>query len=393
MVIGRSDENQSKDGKDVASPPLPLQEQSGVRPAMILFFQARVGNWDEFLVQLERVDPVDIRDACSPFVSSEPGENILHFLVSDWSVPLNVVESILRVTQDDGSGGQVGNSIVLAQNQRSQLPLHLATKKNPTRFDVIKSLYDANPGTAKMRDDRQLRPIDEITSNIIMMEEVVKYSKNDEKMEHKQTLKSLWTTAQVLVGAGTGMEDDCSTDGQVGKKATFLVHACIQSGQVPFSLTERAMKYNKDQLALPDGNGDLPLHIVARIPPHFAPLRDGASGDDDSDDDSDDGSDEIEQEDDEGDFIQHILSLYPDAACAFNHDEKIPLVIAIQSGRLWRSGVFLLLSAHPAGTQELKLPTTIYPFLFERLTDHPDTVFRILKSMPGLFVHPSTTNG
>ena len=390
MVINWRGEYQSQGGNGIASPPQNIhQEQSGVRPAMILFFQARVGNWNEFLVQLERVDPEDIRDACSPFVSSEPGENILHFVVSEPNVPLQVVDSILRVTADDESA-QVGNSIVLAQNQRSQLPLHLAVMKNPTRSDVIQSLYDADPRTVNIRDDRQLRPIDEITATIIMMEEVLKYSKKDEKMEHNHTLKSLWLTAQVLVGAGTGI-DDCATEGRTGDKATFLVHACIQSRQIPFSLTERAMKYKKEQLALPDVNGDFPLHIVARIPPQVAPLRyEGSSGDDD--DESEHEDEESEHEDDEGDFIQHVLGLNPDAASAFNKDEQIPLVVAIQAGRLWRSGVFLLLSTHPVGIQELKLPTTIYPFLFERLADHPDIVYRILLSMPGVFVGPSTTS-
>jgi hypothetical protein len=84
--------------------------------------------------------------------------------------------------------------------------------------------------------------------------------------------------------------------------------------------------------------------------------------------------------------LERVLALYPDAACIFNDDQHIPLMVAIQAGRFWQSGVFRLLETNPAGIQELRLPTTVYPYLFEHLADHPDIAYRIIQSMPGMFL-------
>jgi ankyrin repeat protein len=371
MVVSWREESQDQEvdeiGRMVISNPSHVDGGSANGSAVLLFVLARIGNWNEFLVSLERMDPEEIRGSSGPIDAAEPGENILHAVVSHNHVPLVVVENILRRTGDN-EFGHTANSIVSAQNHMRQTPLHLAVMKNATRSDLIKCLYDVNPATVQVRDDRQLRPIDEITTKIIMMEEVLKYSRNDERKKYRQRLSSLWKTAAVLVGATTDLDvDDADrSDGRTARM-TYLVHACIQSREVPFALTERAMKHNKEQLALPDSNGDLPLHIIAGIPPRVRH-----------------DTDENETDDDEGDVLERVLCLNPDAACKFNNDQQIPLMVAIRAGRLWDTGVFRLLNANPVGIQELKLPAAVYPFLFRHLADYPDIVYQIIQSMPGL---------
>lgn len=381
MVISWSDENEGQEpgdgGQMVIADPALLEAGSDTSDESIimLFFLARIGNWDELLVRLHGggVTPEEIRNATGPLVASEYGENILHIVVSNSGVPLTVVQAIVDL--DASSPSEGAPCVVMAQNDRNQTPLHLAVMNNSTRPDLIRCLYDSNPESVKLRDDRQLRPIDEITTKIIMMEEVLKYSQENDKPDYKQKLSYLWETAAVLVGAEIGGNGPREEDLQnsVLRRRLFIVHACIRSREVPFALTERAMKYNSEQMTLPDENGDLPLHIICRVPPRVQPAREEEEAHEN-------------QDDDEGDFLERVLCLNPNAATCFNNDQQIPLVVAIESGRLWRSGCLCLLEAHPDGILETRLPSSVYPYLLERLlAERPDTAYRMVQSMTDIF--------
>jgi len=382
MVIYWTDENQDRVGEDTR--PLPtvdnatLEERSVVRPSSLLFVLAQIGNWDEFLSHLERLDPAEIRDTARTWDPLESGDSILHAAVYGDDVPLTVIQGILEMTSEDDSDRSTRNMTSI-QNRCHQTPLHVAVMNIPTRSDVIQCLYDADHETALIRDDRQLRPIDEITTKIIMMEEVLKYTPNDDRMIYEQKLDSLWASASVLVGAAVaGSKESHATDSiRPNENSTLLVHACIQSRDVPFALTERAMKNNMEQLSIPDRNGDLPLHLVSRIPPRIVPVLDDSRGE---------NEETSRHDDDEGDFLQRVSDFYPGAACTFNQHQQLPISVAIQAGRLWHSGVFQLLQANPDGIQEVCLPPVIYPYLFQRLARHPDLVYLILQSMQGM--HP-----
>jgi hypothetical protein len=355
-------------------------DQDGRGP--FLFYLARRAKWDDLISRLEITPPDVIREQNDPI--SEDGEEInslLHIVAVMENVPLKVVETILDRTsrQQDTIDGESVSSIGARKNQLQQTALHLAVMSMPERTDIIECLYHACPESVHARDYLRLRPIDIITQKIIMMEEVIKYSRMNEEEECRKMLGGLWRSVSVLVGATGTRQEHGIRENNASIEPTFLVHCCLRSKEVPFALTERAMKHNKQQLAAPDANGDLPLHVVARIPPLVQRTAQAPSTEDEDEED--------ERDDDEGDFLERVIDLYPEAACHFNNEQQIPLVVAIQAGRKWNSGLSLLLQVNPGGIEEARIPLNVFPFFLELLCKQTSTVYQVLQSQPGLFLY------
>lgn len=399
-------------------PPSMIDDDDG---GPVLFHLARNEKWEELIDRLNDTSPDVIREQTDPVSEDEEEkDSILHIVAVMESVPVKVVETILDRTSSSRGGRRQQpaassrgeqeecvssmSSLAAKQNHLQQTPLHLAVVSMPERTDVIERLYQACPESVHARDALRLRAIDIITQKIIMMEEVIKYSRRNEEEECQKMLNCLWKTVRVLVGATTTSSrvrianSDISSTSTAGvannsdnamvgvvAEPTFLVHACLRTKEIPFALTERAMKHNQDQLAAPDVNGDLPLHVVARIPP---PVKGSSTAQTTSSttppQDDEDGE---ENDEDEGDFLERVIHLYPNAAFHFNNEQQIPLTVAIQSGRRWNSGISLLLQVNPSGIEEVRFPLNVFPFLLELLCKQPSTMYQVLQSQPGLFLY------
>lgn len=348
-----------------------LSDQAGPT----LFDLARDERWEDLLDRLENTPPHVIRDQTDASADYDdiPADTILHVVAGMERVPIKVVETIL------GRILTIESSIATIRNALQQTPLHIAVFSIPERTDVIERLHHACPENVQARDSLRLRPIDIITERIIMLEEVIKYSTREE-VDWGDMIRRFWESVGVLVGASTG--GGCSVDDDRDNgKSPLLLHACLRSKDVPFALTDRAMKHNKGQLQLTDENGDLPLHIVSRIPPPVQQRARNTPGDDVSEDDDDNN------DDGEGDFLNRILSCYPKAAAHYNNSNELPLIVAIGSGRKWNSGISRLLEVNPSAIQDAQLPLSVFPFLLERLSCQPDIIFRILQSLPDIFLY------
>ncbi len=346
--------------------------------APTLFELARETNWDELLYRVEMMPSCFIREQTDPIM--EDGDTLLHLVAGMDNVPISVVETIVRHTITKES------NLASLRNQSQQTPLHVAVSLIPERTEVIQCLYQACPESVHARDSQQLRPIDIITERIIMLEEVIKYSTKDVKKDWQDMICSFWQSVSVLVGATPSTTKHHSRLNESHTQATtLLLHSCLQSKDVPFALTERAMTHSKAQLLLPDDNGDLPLHIVSRIPPQVQSHT--RSSLDDYDQDQDDES-ESESDNGEDDFLNRVISLYPAAAFRYNNEQQLPLIVAIQAGRKWASGISSLLQANPGAIEDVQLPLNVFPYLLELLlSSRQDTTFRILQSQPELFLH------
>lgn len=372
-----SDHSQST-ASNLADETLILSDHQGVPT---LFDLVREERWEVMSERLENTPPIVVRDQTDPSDNEDdaPGDTILHVVAGMERVPVQVVEKIIsRILT-------IESSIASLRNCLQQTPLHIAVFSIPERTDVIERLYHACPENVQARDALRLRPIDIITERIIMLEEVIKYSTREE-VDWDGMIKRFWESVGVLVGASKSGQ--CSKDGNDDETtrttSPLLLHACLRSKDVPFALTDRAMKHNKGQLELVDDNGDLPLHTVSRIPP---PVRRRATSNPEEEEDDDDDSDDEDDDNGEGDFMNRILSAYPQAAAQYNHAHQLPLIVAIESGRKWNSGISRLLEVYPSAIQDAHLPLNIFPFMFERLSSQPDITYRILQSLPDVFLY------
>ena len=171
------------------------------------------------------------------------------------------------------------------------------------------------------------------------------------------------TALKILEGNNANLSD----------QAFSLLAGLLRDGRSPTQAMQAAQTLGASnltppQLKEPNFEGDLPLHVVARLSP---PPK----------------GEEEEEDDDEGDFLDRVVSLYPGAASKWNRQGQIPLMLALQSGRTWNSGIRRLLEAHPAGIDDLQLPPRLYPILFERVihANQLSTLYGLIQAKPEIF--------
>jgi hypothetical protein len=316
------------------------------KKAKNLFLFAKLGAWDDLVQNLHACSSKIIRDSLDELAGDE-GATLLHVVLSNCKVPVAVVETILEF-----AGGPP--SMATIQNSMQQTPLHTAIFFIPDKTEIVECLVRVAPEIARQRDCMHLRPIDILTQKVIMTEEVIKYS----HQYGEKILDDLWETAHVLAHANSLWQDQTL-------ERQPIVHTCLKSFDFPFALKERALKRYETQLRQTDGGGNLPLHVIARqYPPHKGE----------------------EEEDDELDFFNRVLSLYPGGASQLNDEHETPFFIAIRSGRRWNSGLLRLLEAHPAAIDDLQLPRGIYPLLFARLVkaEEMSILYDVINALPQL---------
>lgn len=185
-----------------------------------------------------------------------------------------------------------------------------------------------------------------------------------------RNLRPLWRTVHVLISACIHLEnmDMCQP----------LLHVCLQgrSDLVPFGLLHRVLA--RIPLDVPDANGDLPLHVIARFPPPNKKAISLHSIEYQSEDDED----AIERD---ADVLKYVLSRNPEATRQVNREGKLPLAIAIENGRTLNMGIWKLLRTFPGAIANLNLSPGILPFMLQTLSSNPDVVYNYLQCQPEIF--------
>lgn len=303
-----------------------------------LFLCAKLNAWDDLVQNLKTTSADIVRNGVDES-DIDDGVSLLHVVLTHSKIKLSIIEGILD------AGGR--HQMAMLSNSLKQTPLHVTIHFIPERTEIVKCLIQAAPETIQQRDYLYLRPIDILCQKLIMMEEVNKYTH-----QHENSLDALWETAHLLAIASCAHTVEQQP----------ILHSCLQSFDFPFALKDRAIKRYHEQLRQIDTNGDLPLHIIARQPP--PPTAD----------------------DDEGDFLEKVLHLYPEAASKCNLQNESALLVAIQSGRRWQSGISLLLEESPSMICDLDLNRQLYPLLFEKLLKDSEwsTVYSILQAKQDL---------
>jgi len=76
--------------------------------------------------------------------------------------------------------------------------------------------------------------------------------------------------------------------------------------------------------------------------------------------------------------LNDVVEVYPQAARRTNKDGKLPLRLAIESGRRWNSGVKALVKANPTALLYENLPLGALPHAFEKVAQGDDLSFTFL---------------
>jgi ankyrin repeat protein len=257
---------------------------------------------------------------------------LLHMVCSSDNVNKSVVQALLD---------KAGPELALVQDQVGQTALHNAFISGAP-LDVIQLLTSA----VRIQDDLHRTPLDHVCERIIMREVGHRY---DEDEYVDATDLFLWECAQLMLQA-------------LGPPTIpvnqLMMHACVRAGSLcPLALRHRVMKRYAHQLDTPDDFGNLPLHIAASLSV--------------SDDEED-----VEE-------IQQVLTACPTAIQVANIEGKLPLDVAIDAGRTWRSGVRTLFEAFPEAIVSKDIPITYYPMILSEIG--ADSFFRVAKATPELF--------
>lgn len=272
--------------------------------------------------------------------------NLLATACSNPRVPVDVVQSVLRLDPQ---------AAALPDELDHRTALHIVVERSD-RTDLVQSLVDAAPFCVQVRDDEGLRPIDILTQKIIMIEERIRYL--GKRNDNDQELLDNWESARALVTAHAKSKRNRLVERkeQLSQQTRFL-HCYLQATDVPLSLIERAIRRYEFELALPDAEGNLPLHhIAARLPT-----------------------------DDADDLLPDILSNYPKAASTRNRCGQWPFNIALQAGREWDSGLSLLLDSFPGALENLDFTPTSIPLIIREFQRRGRSwlIFVLLRLNPG----------
>ena len=360
--------------------------------------------------------------------------NLLHVACVYPLVPLEVCETIVRIGGPNLCRQTYTHSML-------QTPLHLIVQQCPERCDLVELLVTASPKIVNQRDVQYYLPIEILCQTIIMKEERIKYTNNVQRRAQLSTeLESLWNCAHILANAAASLSSSTKTPTplsdpivEFGTSTNLkheqqqsesppditvedphqssqrcpprlpMVHACLRATNFPFALAERAIKRYPEQLRQQDRFGDLPLHVVAgRSPPSMSAAASTTTattaatsrfGREDDDDDGEENTDDEEEEsddeddDDEDDFLDQLITMYPEAASTWSRSGQIPLTVAINSGRRWNSGIARLLEAHPAGIEDQGLPLEYYSLVYAQVVrhNHMSILYGMLRAKPELF--------
>ena len=83
--------------------------------------------------------------------------------------------------------------------------------------------------------------------------------------------------------------------------------------------------------------------------------------------------------------LSEVAEMYPEAARKTNNDGKLPLRLATESGRSWKSGIRALVKANPTALLYENLPLGAIPHAFEKVVQEDDLslTFQVMKETIG----------
>jgi hypothetical protein len=345
----------------------------------------------------------------SSSVVNHDGDTALHWAVFG-NPPLFVVEALLRASPE----------LVNVPNATKQLPLHLACcyRASP---EVLQALVELNPSNLGVRNGLGFYPLHILCDCGCLpacLEIVLKYEEAIGTLREKdytydrtplyilnqrknlalfgrqvEMLRRLRQDQRDALRHGNWTENDqrrleaklteyvemefwCKSRMLIiaeykhfGRQSRTdnhgTVQACLSINECPPSLLEYAILAYGEELVIPDGHGNLPLHYACA----------GSVG-----------RKETQW------LVLEILNATVQAARVPGKSRRLPLEIFVSNSTeknlTWSEALKQLILAHTAAIDVLQIDHLLYPFILERLGCNKDTaseIFQLLRASPGLF--------
>jgi ankyrin repeat protein len=264
------------------------------------------------------------------------GASVIHFALrrDDHDDDEDVVDRLELLLECGGSHG------LCVQDSYSGTPLHEAcTRIWHLPRDIFMTLVANHPSALYVRDRGGMTPLDTLH---LYYDYFLKkdYTGLDWEEKHSKLADVAMT---LLTGAPVRCTDLPS------------LHDLLRSQDCTSDIAKLLTYALRDQTSLEDGNGNLPLHIVASR--HY--------------------NNDIMYEE----IIETLLELYP-AACQISNSERtLPLQLMHRSGKSWSKGMRMVLLQHPAALLDLELNRVAICALLAKVgsEEQPDALFRLVK--------------
>lgn len=264
-------------------------------------------------------------DEVSTLVDREGHSSLHHACL--FRAPLDVIEAMIFAASELTTFG----------NDEGELPLHWAVRLTLS-LKVLAILLEANPRSGFDMDNEGITPLSLLWDRHenTMVDSLRVYGR--ERVMSNIT----WKRIMMLVDAYLKEYD----------VTTFPLHAIVQAPCEP-SFLMFATQLCREDVRQRDANGCIPLHLACH-----APVASGS--------------------------LSIVLAAYPGGAFLADDEERLPLEIAIASGKKWEEGVEFIFLANPAAVGHQDTKTKLYPFMQAATTADPclSTVYALLRANP-----------
>jgi ankyrin repeat protein len=277
-------------------------------------------------IQPELFEMIDYKGASAIHVALRPGDGDgpavkrLEFLL-DWG----------------------GSHALCVQDSNGQTPLHEACQRNLR--GVIMIIIASQPSALNVRDKHGMTPMDTFRHwNRHSLR--LGYTGLDWDENHNKLADTAMT---LLTGAPVYCSDSPS------------LHELLHNQECTLDIAKLLIYALRDQASVKDGNGNVPLHIVASRY---------------SDDDLMYGK-----------VIATLLEVYPAACRISNSEGTLPLQLMHRAGKSWSNGMKMVLLQHPAAVLDLELNRVARCALLAKVgsEERPDALFQLFQDAPVFF--------
>jgi hypothetical protein len=217
-------------------------------------------------------------------------------------------------------------------------------------------------------------------------------------------LDMTWRKTELLLRCAhlgsLGLANPENTNDKLPSEYVFRPVHAVAAVDCPRPVVKMASLLYPGQLEEVDEMGMTPLLIASKAPifkvrdlsDEGFMLEERIYGDDDSDR-SDNMNDDDRNDSSQPSVIDILVNANPRAAFIRSskgpYQGRLPLHLAIDTGKSWSEGVKTIVSAYPEAVSKLDPKTRLFPFLQAAVIDRPDcsTILELLKKDPSLVMY------
>jgi hypothetical protein len=258
------------------------------------------------------------------YMQDKDGSTPLH--VACWNGSDEVIQLLVAANRD----------VVSIVDKNGRTPLHLACSSWPPPSDsTIELLLKADPEMSMVADTNGRTPLNLLCSRheqrMQMAMESIEHGMDSEAV-YKGILAPFWKQMRLVLEASVGEKFAAEDNWK-------LVHACTTIPDCPQYLFELALKLHPEQVQ-EKLCGFLPLHLAAECP-----------------------TSQLTENHCDGFYVCLLLSLFPKACRITDKIGRLPLHIAVQSGKSWEHVLRKIFEAYPEALLLREGENYLLPFM------------------------------